>query len=193
MNLFEPLFLLLVIATIAAVATAALVALRGQGRRAGRILLRLATCAALYFAIVVAVAFASERKVYRVGEPQCSDDWCITVADARRTAGTASATWHVTLRISSRARRVTQRELDAVVYLTDDRYRRFDPLPDPSEVPIDVRVGPGESVDAARTFEVPADARHVSLVFTHEGGFPIGSLIITENQWFHKTPIVPLE
>jgi hypothetical protein len=193
MNVFEPLFLLLALATIVTIATAAVAALRGQARRAGRILLRLAAYAALYFAIVVIVAFISPRKVFRVGEPECSDDWCITVAAAQRTEASSSVTWRVTLRISSRAQRVSQRELGAVVYLTDDRNRRFDPAPDPSAVPIDVRVGPGESVDAFRTFDVPRDAAHVGLVFVHEGGFPIGSLIMSENQWFHKTPIVPLE
>jgi len=77
----------------------------------------------------VIVAFISPRKVFRVGEPECSDDWCITVAAAQRTEASSSVTWRVTLRISSRAQRVSQRELGAVVYLTDDRNRRLTPRP----------------------------------------------------------------
>jgi hypothetical protein len=36
------------------------------------------------------------------------------------------------------------------------------------------------------------DAPNLGLVYTHEGGFPIGWLIITEGGWFQKPPIVRL-
>ncbi|MFI5244756.1 MAG: hypothetical protein ACHQQR_05980, partial [Gemmatimonadales bacterium] len=79
------------------------------------------------------------------------------------------------------------------VYLTDSLHRRFDPDPAETAVPLDVRVAPGESVDAVRRFDLPADAGGVELVFTHEGGFPIGAFIIGENQLFHKASVVKLD
>jgi hypothetical protein len=155
-----------------------------------RIVRRLAFCAGVYFAIVVLVAFVTPQRVYHVGEPQCFDDWCITVADARRTSAASSVSWTVTLRLSSRARRITQSEKGVVVYLTDTRQRRFDPVPGETTVALDTRLPPGGSVDATRRFELPSDATEVGLIFTHEGGFPIGAFIIGENQWFHKGAIV---
>ena len=193
MTIFEPLFILLFLATVATLLTAAVAALSGQRPRALRILRRLAIGAAVYFAAVLLVAFFSIPPVHRIGEPMCFDDWCITVVDATHVPSGSAQSWKVTLRISSRAKRVEQRENGAAVYLTDSLHRRFDPDPAEASVPLDVRVGPGESVDAVRRFELPADAVGVELVFTHEGGFPIGQFIIGENQLFHKTSVAKLD
>jgi len=126
MTIFEPLFILLFLATVATFLTAAVAALRGQRPRALRILRRLAIGAGAYFAAVLLVAFFSTPPVHQVGETMCFDDWCITVADAKRTPGATGQSWKVTLRISSRAKRITQGEKYAVVYLTDSLHRRFD-------------------------------------------------------------------
>jgi hypothetical protein len=193
MTVFEPLFILLFLATVATLLTAAVAALRGERPRALRILRRLAIGAAVYFAAVLLVAFLSIPPVHHIGEPMCSDDWCITVVNATHTPSGSTQSWNVTLRISSRAKRVEQRENGAAVYLTDSLRRRFDPDPAEASVPLDVRVGPGESLDAMRRFDLPADAAGVELVFTHEGGFPIGAFIIGENQLFHKASIVRLD
>ena len=84
MNIFEPLFLLLVLVTIITLVTAAVLALSGKLARAGRNLRRLAIGAAVYFAVVMAVSILSPRKVYHLGDTQCFDDWCIAVVDAKR-------------------------------------------------------------------------------------------------------------
>lgn len=193
MTIFEPLFLLLFLAAIAALVTAAVAALRGARPRALRILRRLAIGAAAYFATVLLVAFFSIPPVHHIGEAMCFDDWCITVVDAARSPSGSGQSWKVTLRISSRAKRVYQRENDAAVYLTDSRHRRFDPDPSQISVPLDVRVGPGESAVALRRFDLPADAGGIKLVFTHEGGVPIDAFIIGENQFFHHASAVKLD
>jgi hypothetical protein len=192
MTIFEPLFLLLFLATVAALLTAAVAALRGQRPRALRILYRLAIGAGAYFAAVLLVAFFSTPPVHQVGETMCFDDWCITVADATPTTTGSGQSWRVTLRISSRAKRITQGENYAAVYLVDSRGRTFHADPASATVPLDSRVGPGESIDAARRFDLPVDASGIKLVFTHEGGFPIGAFIIGENQLFHNATIVKL-
>ena len=61
----------------------------------------------------------------------------------------------VNLRISSRARGITQRAYGAWIYLIDSKGRRYAPEPDPSQPPLDIRHGRGESVATARTFRVP--------------------------------------
>jgi hypothetical protein len=190
MNIFEPLFILLFLATFVTLCTVTVVALRGQRGRAVKILRRLAICAVAYFAIVLLVALVTPQKVYHIGDRRCFDDWCMAVVAAKRTPLPDTASWDVTLRLSSRARRVTQREKGVVVYLTDARRRRFDPVPGEATVPLDTQLAPGESVDAARRFELPPDATDVGLIFAHEGGFPIGTFIISENEWFHRAAIV---
>jgi hypothetical protein len=81
MNVFEPLFLLLVLVTVITLIAAAAMAISGRFARAVTILKRLAVGAAAYFAVVVLVSIVSPRRTYRVGDAQCFDDWCITVTD----------------------------------------------------------------------------------------------------------------
>jgi hypothetical protein len=190
MNLFEPLFLLLALVTVITLVTATAFGVGGRWARAGRILRRLGIGAAVYFAVVIAVSIVSPRRVYRVGDTQCFDDWCIAVVEAHRAAAPADAAYEVVLRLSNRAKGVPMGEKGTVVYLTDARGRRFDPLPDPAAVPLDTRLQPGESVIAIRRFDVPRDAQALGLVYTHEGGFPIGWLVISEGGWFQQPPIV---
>jgi hypothetical protein len=193
MTIFEPLFILLFLAAVATLFTAGFAALRGELPRALRILRRLGIAAAFYFTVVLVVAFAAVPPMHGIGEPQCFDDWCITVTDAKKAAAGSSQNWTVALRISSRAKRVQQRERGAAVHLVDSRGRKFYPIAAGADVPLDVQVGPGESADAARRFELPADASDIRLVYNHEGGFPIGDFIIGENQLFHDATVIKLE
>ena len=195
MTIFEPLFILLFLATVVTLVAAVTLGLRGQRQRAGSILRRLAICAAVYFATrpVSSQDLPIGRRSITSAIGSALTIGALPVVDAKRTATSSGVSWAVTLRLGSRARRVAQRENDATVYLTDDRGRRFDPVPDAAMVPLDVRLEPGQSVDVTRRFELPSDAQHAGLIFTHEGGFPIGSFIIGENQWFHGPAIVTLE
>jgi hypothetical protein len=193
MTIFEPLFLLLLLATVFTLVATAIQMMRGRRARALALLRRLGICTAIYMGIVTMVSAASSRRVFHVGDQRCFDDWCITVADARRSFSHSTLAYDVTLRLSSRARRVPQRENGTVVYLTDARGRRFDPVAQASEVPLNTLLQPGESAMAKRRFELPADAREVGLVYAHEGGFPIGWFIIGENPWFHGPDIVRLD
>ena len=100
--------------------------------------------------------------------------------------------YDVSLRLSNRARRVPMGEKGTVVYLVDGQGRRYDPLPDPADVPFDTILKPGESIDATRRFDLPPGATNLGLIYTHEGRFPIEWLIITEGGWFQKRPVVRL-
>ena len=193
MNLFEPLFLLLALATVITIMTAVAFVVSGRAARAGRIVRRLAIGGAVYFAIVIAVSMVSPRREYHIGDPQCFDDWCITVVGAKRIGTSPASAYEVALRLSNRARRTPMGEKGTVVYLTDAAGHRYDPLPDPGVVRFDRILQPGESAVAVQHFDVPRDARNLGLIYTHEGGFPIGWLIISEGGWFQKPPIVRLE
>ena len=190
MNVFEPLFLFLVLVTLVTLLAAAAFAILGNRARAGRILKRVGIGAAIYVAIVIAVSIVNPRREYRVGDMQCFDDWCITVESARRPA---RGPYVVQLRLSNRARRVPMGENGTVVYLTDAQGRRYDPLPDPEAIPFSKTLQPGESVLTFRRFDVPPDAHDLGLIYRLEGGFPIGWLIISEGGWFQKPPIVHLD
>ena len=192
MNLFEPLFVLLVLVTIVTLLAAAIFLVAGKFGRARRLMRRLGLGAGVYFVIVIAVSILSPRKIYRLGDAQCFDDWCIAVVGARWIESPPVERYEVTLRLSNRARRVPMGEKGTVVYLVDTRGRRSDPWPDASDVRLDTMLQPGESINATRRFDVPRDAPNLGLIYTHQGGFPIGWFIITEGGWFQEPPIVRL-
>jgi hypothetical protein len=192
MSLFDLLFIAVFLATVVTLLSAAFLAMRGR-RSSALVLLRgCCICVGVYLGIVVLASAFWPRRVLQVGEHRCYDDWCIAVENASRQASRGGVNYLITLRLSSTARRVAQRENDVVIYLTDDRGRRYDPIPDRSAVPLNVQLGPQESVTATRSFEIPADAREPGLVIAHEGGFPIGWFIIGYETWFHKPTIVRL-
>jgi len=78
------------------------------------------------------------------------------------------------------------------VYITDREGHNFEPAIRPADVPLNARLGPGESVQLTRAIETPADIRDPGLVITHSGGIPIGWLIIGYDTWFRKPPMAPL-
>jgi hypothetical protein len=98
----------------------------------------------------------------------------------------------VAFRVSSRARRVTQRERFVVVYLRDARGSRYDPDPAPDQPPFDVSLAPGEKVLTKRVFRVPRNARGLGVIVTRAGDVPFPRCCIIGTGIFHKEPIVAL-
>jgi len=190
MSLFDLLFLLAFLSSVITLAVAAVAAIRGQRPTALRILRVYGTCAAGYLLAGIAVSFLKPQRVIPVGEPWCLDDWCLTAEKVSRTPAAARISYQVGLRISSRAGRVAQRASGAWIYLIDDRGHLYSPDPDPSAVPLDVLLQPGESVTTSRVFEVPSGARGLGLVTGHGGPYcgPMDILIIGSASCLFKKP-----
>jgi hypothetical protein len=192
MTIFDLLFIVLLLAGIASLIAGIASALRGRRRRALTILRNLALCAAGYVGIVYLATALSKPVVYGLRSPVCNDDWCVAVEDVKRTPKDLKADFEVTLRISSRARRRAQRENIATdVYLVDSHWNRYDPMPDPSEIPLNTLLQPLESVTTRRRFELPKDAQDLGLKVGHHE-LPI-CLIIGECEAFHKGAIIRLD
>lgn len=177
MSLLDLLFIAAFLATVGTLIVAATFAIRRQGARALRILRVLAFCAAAYLLTGIAVSVLKPQRIIAVGQPWCFDDWCLTVENVSRRPALSTVSYQVELRIFSRARRVSQRAKGAWVYLLDDRGRRYSPDPDPSAVPLDVLLRPGESVTTARVFRVPAGIHDLGFITGH-GGPPCGPMNI---------------
>jgi hypothetical protein len=192
MTIFDVLFLAVALGSLLTLALITFCALLGRRAQARRLLRLFAIAAASYLGVVLLVSPLAPRRELMPGEPLCFDDWCITVDGIERTAAVSERTYLVRLRLSSRARGRAQRENGLVVYLTDARDRRFEALPDPAAPPFNTLLQPQESVLTQRIFRVPSDVQTPALAIAHEGGFPIGWLIVGEGP-FHKAPIVRLD
>jgi hypothetical protein len=194
MTPFDLLFLASFLLSVITLVTAAVVAIRGRASRAFLILGVWLACAVLYLGTSVAVAYAAPQRAIAVGTPWCFDDWCLTVKDVKH----ADTNYNVDLLISSEAKRVTQRANGAWIYLRDENDTHYQPSANPSDVPLDILLQPGESVAAQRSFKVPANAHELGLVTGH-GGPPCGvmSLVVIGQGGclFHKQTMIrlPLE
>lgn len=168
MNLFDLLLLVSVLGSVVSLVMAATLAIRGHRARAGRLLRRLGLYLLLYLGLSVVVSYLRPQRVLSVGEPWCFDDWCLTVD--RVTEGPAGS-YTTDLRLTSRARGISQRANGAWIYLIDQQGQRYAPAPAPDDVPLDVVLGPGEVRQTARTFLLPAGVRPIGLVTGHGGGY----------------------
>jgi hypothetical protein len=187
---FDLLFIVLVLATAVSLVVVAGAAVTGHRSTARRILMRLAGAAAIYLAVVYAVALASSARVRALGEDECSDDWCMAVTDVREVPGTAELTYDVTFRLSSRARRVSQRERGVAVYMRDAGGGRYGGEAGPGDAPFDVRLGPSETVITHRRFFLPRGATARDIVLSRAGiPFPACCIIGEANELLHPTAV----
>ena len=207
MSLFDLLFLLCFAAAVITVCRIGYLALRRRFRAAGRIFIRLTVCVAVYMLVLIGFSLAEPQREVPIGTPRCFDDWCITVEQSARQAaiGTtrAAGTFRVvTLRVSSRAKRITQRENDLYIYLIDESGRRFEISPSGQQAlaqaglagePLTSFVGPGGSFESRVAFDVPPDARHLGLIKASHGWFPVRLIIGEPQSWLHRPTIVPIE
>jgi len=192
MTLFDLLFLVVMFRGLLILTFAVTAAVRGRRARALALLRGLAVGAVAYVGIVYLATAFSKQVILQVGDPQCSDDWCIAVDRVQKTPQGAVAIYEITLRIFSRARRVAQRELVARdVYLVDSQWRRYDPTLGGTEAPLNTLLQPGESVTASRRFEVPASAHNIGLMVDRTSILPF-CVIVGECEAFHKGALVRL-
>ena len=189
-NFFDLVFLVLFVTTAVSLVVSGVHAVRGRNAQAMGVLRRIGIGTAIYFGILIVASLVSARREYKLGDRQCFDDWCVTVDRFSRKPADQRMEYSVTLRVSSRARRISQRERNLAAYMTAARGWWFEAAA--GGPPTDVLLGPLQSVEVPRLFSVPADATDLGLVVTHEGGFPIEWLIIGYDAWFRKAPVVRL-
>jgi hypothetical protein len=189
MTTFDLIFIFAFLASVVILMATIVAAIGGRRRSALGRLLGLGVFVSVYLAVVVAASLTSPQRLLALNEPQCFDDWCLSVDHVEQAPAGGEVSYAVTLRLFSRARRRTQRESGASVYLLDDRGRRYEPLADPRALPLNARLSPGESLIATRRFTVPADTPNPGLVIAH-GRLP-GMFIIGDDQsLFHKPSVI---
>jgi hypothetical protein len=151
------------LASVVTLVTVVVLCFRAQFRRAARVVFRWAACAAAYAATLLLTAMLPNTSALKTGVPYCDDDLCMTVQSVSGTPEPAGVVYRFAIRLFSRAYQRTRSAKGATAYLVDQRNRHFLPLYDPSAIPFDMAIEPGQSISTSLTFNVPADAR--ALVF----------------------------
>jgi hypothetical protein len=207
MSIFDLLFLVSILGVVIVLLRVIYLAIRARWRAAGKAAAWLLTYIAAYMLVLVGFSMAEPQKQVAVGEPQCSDDWCITVEQVSRQdvigATRASGTFCIaTVRVSSRAMGRPQREMDVRVSLIDDRGRRFDVSPAGQRAleqqglagrPVTSFVEPAGSFESRLAFDVPRDVGQLNLVKSSWGWFPVRLIIDDPQSWLHRPTVVLLQ
>jgi hypothetical protein len=149
-------------ATVGALAAVSLFA-SGNFNRAWKILAASGAWVTAYLLAVVAVSLTAPAKIVNLGDSYCVDIWCIGIERVSATPLGAQIRYKADVRIFSDANRVTTSARGTALYLVDDRGRRFPLVNDPSAIPFDVILDPGQSVRTSLTFLAAEDARHLFL------------------------------
>lgn len=166
--------------------------LRRRARRARHLAGLLAAGLAAYFALLIIVSLTASQRVLAIGEPLCSDDWCLAITEV--TTSATPTIYTVTFEVSSRARRVAMRENGVVVHLVDARGTRFAALADPAGPGFNTWLQAGQVVTLTRVFATPDVQAPVAIVIEREGmdRFPRLLIIGDNDSLFHPPVMVRL-
>jgi len=211
MTIFDLLFIIVVLASVAALTAVVASALRGRLRQAVKLLAMYGVCLAFYLGVIVVVSLASPQCILALGESCCFDDWCVAVEDVtlarelgqgERIARANGVFCVITLRLSNRARGRAQRASSAAVHLVDGQGRTYDISPQ-GQAAFEAQRGPtapltstlpvGQSLSTVQVFDLPDDAHAVGLTVEHPvGPSPELFIIGDDASLFHKPTIVRL-
>jgi hypothetical protein len=106
----------------------------------------------------------------------------------------------VTMRVSSRAKAITQRALDAQIFFLDASNQHYDPSPSGQQAldatgqgghSLSSELAPDSSFTRTIVFDLPKGSSHLALVVTH-GLFPDLFVIGSEQSFLHKPTIIEL-
>jgi hypothetical protein len=190
--LFELIFTAVVLGSVVALAAAVVLMFCGRPRRSLVLVTMVCLGLAIYLGTVILVSLLSPQRVLSIGDTRCSDDWCIAVGAVRRSPVPGGTEYSVAFRLSSRARRVPQRENGVVAYLVDSLGGRYFAEPDADAVPFNVALQPGQTVTANRRFRVLGEKDVLGIVVGREGSnaFPGRFIIGDDGSLFHRPAIV---
>jgi hypothetical protein len=210
MTIFDLVFLLAVVGCLLAFVALGYLLLRRRWRSARQVALALGSFLLLYTGVLLSVSLLSQEHTLAMHQDRCFDDWCLSVervvqqpsvgAPPLIVAARSEFTL-VTVRVSSRAKAISQRASDAHVSLLDGSHQRYDPSPKGQQAldaiggggqPLSSELAPFGSFIRTVVFDLPKGSSHLALVVTH-GLFPDLLVIGSEQSFLHQPTIIELQ
>lgn len=150
----------------------------------------------VYLAALIGVSVRQKQRIVPIGQPQCYDEMCFTVAGVSDVPGLSAQDSRRLLRVSIEiTNKGHKSESEGLIqaYLVDAQGRLWGEQPGLSGVRLTVTVPPGKSVISEPVFAISEDATGLKLVFTH-GHWQPGVLVIGgSDSLLHKRTVVPLD
>ena len=130
-------------------------------RRAAKTAVASVAALALYVGAATAISWVSPQRVIKIGDSYCWDLWCLGIDKVNAAPRSQEIVYKIDVHFFSDANTVKTGIDEAIIYLVDDRGRRF-PLGDDPSV-INTRLEPRQSLNTSLTFVAPSDAEHLFL------------------------------
>ena len=162
-SLLLPLAYLVTLAAAIGLLTAVGMLVARKFRTAGRVAAASVAGLALYLAAASALDWVWPQRVIKLGDSYCWDLWCMGIDKVNAIPRGQETVYKIDVHFFSDANTVKTGTDEAVIYLMDDRGRRFPLVDDPSVIPINTRLDPGQSLSTTLTFVTPNDAAQLYL------------------------------
>ena len=186
-------FLLLVMfGTCASILASAVLLLALKFRLAFRVLAYTAVTLSVFFVLQITLLTLTPQTVVKRGDSFCADIWCIGVTNVTAAPRQQDTLYKADVHIFSDAGRGGKIHGKAILFLVDERGRRFPLIPDPSVTPFNRELDPQEGIDTTLTFAAPSDARQLYLTSepTERHSFVVrvftGDLLAENLPFIHK-------
>src|SRR5262245_45931740 len=106
---------------------------------------------------------STPHTIVKLGYSFFANIWCIGATDVKTTTRERDVIYKVNVHIFSDANRGGKIHGKAILFLVDERGRRFPLIPDPSVIPFNRELNPQEGIDTTLTFAVAADVKQLYL------------------------------
>ena len=155
-------FLVALAVGVLVVTSAGMLAFR-KFRRMAKTLRALAGLVAAYAVTLIGVSLLTPQKIGSASQAYCKDIWCIGIKEVSPMPAGKEIAYKVDVRIFSDANTVRTSGKGFSLFLVDERGRRYPMMKDPSVIPFDLNLDPGQSVNTSLTFDTRADAQKLFL------------------------------
>lgn len=197
-SIYDLLFVVLFLATVAAIVYIMVLAAIKRPTAAWKLLLGVGAVWCIYLVVLAATDLAAQQLVIPAGKDRCFDEMCFAVVDLQILPAPRPdhRVYVVTLRATSHSLGRTQAEggLRARIYADKKYFNVSEPLQNDYELKhgrtaeLTRRLAPGESVNSVLVFDVPEHATKPGLTLDH--GFTPGYFVIGESPFFHEPDIL---
>ena len=205
MTLFDLLLIFLVLASVAGIVAALAALLFRRKTFAARSLVAIAVAWTIYLGIGTAIAVMTPQHIVSIGEDRCFDELCFAVTGYSRVPSTnaGKSFYLVNVRISSRSRGRTQREIGRKGILIDRAGHVYEasregmqalfPVQHAPYPGLDAEVAPGQSLETKLVFELPDDVSCPGFALGSDLAINPARIVIGDEEHFlHWPTVVPL-
>ena len=154
---------LLLFGTAIALVVSGILALERKFRAAARVALTTLGIMAMWVLALSAVNFVTPPTIVKVGDSYCADIECIGIDRVGVERKGPQTMYKLDVRIFSDANTAKISLGHQSLLLQDDGRRRFPLIEDPSVLPWDTRLDPGQTIKTTLTFAAPSDAKQLFL------------------------------